>query len=91
VLKVTRERTVLSDQTKSTETAYYIASDPTIQASRAGSLVRRHWSVENELHWILDMAFREDEERHCAGNTAANLTTLRHFSLACLNVTRTEI
>lgn len=84
VLKVTRERTVLSDQTTSTETAYYIGSDSTVQASRAASLVRRHWSVENELHWILDMAFREDEARHRAGNAAANLTTLRHFSLALL-------
>jgi len=84
VLKVTRERTVLADQTTSTETAYYIGSDPTIAVSRAGALVRRHWSVENELHWVLDMAFREDEARHRAGNVASNLTTLRHFSLALL-------
>jgi predicted transposase YbfD/YdcC len=84
VLKATRERTVLADQTTSTETAYYIGSDPTIPVSQAGFLVRRHWSIENELHWVLDMAFREDEARHRAGNVAANLTTLRHFSLALL-------
>ena len=84
VLKVTRQRTVLADQTTSTETAYYIGSDPTIPVSQAGAFVRRHWSVENELHWVLDMAFREDEARHRAGNVAANLTTLRHFSLALL-------
>jgi len=33
------------------------------------------------LHWVLDMAFREDEARHRARNCAANITTLRHFTL----------
>ena len=46
--------------------------------------IRRHWSVENELHWVLDMAFREDEARHRARHTAQNLSTLRHFALNLL-------
>ncbi|MCP4448186.1 MAG: transposase [Myxococcales bacterium] len=44
-------------------------------------IIRRHWAIENALHWVLDMAFREDEARHRAKNTAQNLTTLRHFAL----------
>jgi hypothetical protein len=40
--------------------------------------------VEIELHWVLDVAFREDEARHRAGNLAANLTTLRYSSLSLL-------
>lgn len=45
--------------------------------------------VENQLHWILDMAFREDEARHRARNTAQNLTVLRHFALNLLKSTPT--
>lgn len=63
------------------ETAYYIGSDASTGARAAGKMIRRHWSIETELHWVLDMAFREDEARHRAGNTAQNMTTLRHFAL----------
>ena len=78
--KVTRERTVLSTKKTSTETAYYIGSDPSADASGAAHRIRRHGSVDNELHWVLDMAFGEDEARHRARNLAENLTTLRHFA-----------
>lgn len=81
VVKVTRERTVLSTNKTSIETAYYIGSDPACDAAGAGHRIRRHWSVENELHWVLDMAFREDEAPHHARYVAHNLTTLRHFAL----------
>jgi len=81
VAKVTRERTVLSTNKTSVETAYYIGSDRALDAAGAAHHIRRHWSVENELHWVLDMAFREDEARHRARYTAQNLTTLRHFAL----------
>jgi predicted transposase YbfD/YdcC len=81
VVKVTRERTVLATKKTSTETAYYIGSDTKPDARRTARCIRRHWSIENELHWVLDMGFREDEARHRARNLAENLTTLRHFAL----------
>ncbi len=84
LVKVTRERTVLSTNKTSTETAYYIGSSATLDAAGAALRIRRHWSVENELHWVLDMAFREDEARHRARHLAENLTTLRHFALNLL-------
>ena len=84
VARVIRERTVVAEQKTSTETAYYIGTDPTLEVSAAATIIRRHWSIENELHWVLDMAFREDEARHRARNCAANLTTLRRFSLGLL-------
>lgn len=84
VAKVIRERTVLATQKTSVETAYYIGSDAALEASRAATMIRRHWSVENELHWVLDMAFREDEARHRARHLAQNMTTLRHFALNLL-------
>jgi len=81
LVQVTRERTVLASEKTSTETAYYIGSDPRTSTAAAARTIRRHWSIENELHWVLDMAFREDEARHRARNIAENMTTLRHFSL----------
>jgi len=84
VVKVTRERTVLTTKKTSTETAYYIGSDATLDARDAAHRIRRHWSVENELHWVLDMGFREDDARHRAKNLAENLSTLRHFALNLL-------
>jgi predicted transposase YbfD/YdcC len=84
VVKVTRERTVLATRKTTTESAYYIGSDPMLDAADAARRIRRHWSVENELHWVLDMAFREDEARHRARHLAENFTTLRHFALNLL-------
>ena len=84
VLQVTRERTVLATGNTSTETAYYVGSDVNLDAADAAHRIRRHWSVENELHWVLDMAFREDEARHRARNLAENLTTMRHLALNLL-------
>jgi hypothetical protein len=45
---------------------------------------RSHWSVENSLHWVLDMAFREDESRARKDNSAENLNVLRQIALNIL-------
>jgi predicted transposase YbfD/YdcC len=81
VAKMVRERTVLSTGKTSTETSYYIGSGPGLSAAAAATTLRRHWSIENSLHWVLDMAFREDEARHRVHNISQNFTTLRHFAL----------
>lgn len=81
VMQVIRERTVLTTGKTSTETAYYIGSDRRLTVESAAQTIRRHWSIETELHWVLDLAFREDEARHRAGSTAQNMATLRHFAL----------
>lgn len=81
VVEVRRQRTVLSTEKTSTETAYYMGSHATTTAEGAAKTIRRHWGIENELHWVLDVAFREDDARHRARNTAQNMTTLRHFAL----------
>lgn len=66
-----------------TETRYYISSLPgdAIQLSTA---VRNHWHVENRLHWVLDVAFREDDSRIRTGNAAQNMAVLRHMALNLL-------
>ena len=45
---------------------------------------RNHWSVENNLRWVLDMAFREDESRARADNSAENLNVIRQIALNIL-------
>lgn len=85
LVEVHRERTDLSTHKTSTETAYYIGSKATLTAEEAGNTIRRHWAIENEHHWILDVALGEDQARHRAANVAHNMTTLRSF---CLNIVK---
>jgi predicted transposase YbfD/YdcC len=64
------------------ETRYYLTS--VTDAATFGRAVRAHWGIENGLHWVLDMAFREDECRVRAGHGAANLVVLRHMVINLL-------
>jgi predicted transposase YbfD/YdcC len=81
LIKITRERMVVTTQKTSREISYYIGSVLNVDASSIAHIIRRHWSIENELHWVLDMGFREDEARHRAKNTAQNMAILRHFAI----------
>jgi predicted transposase YbfD/YdcC len=46
--------------------------------------IRAHWGIENSLHWVLDVVFREDESRHHAGNSCENLALLRKLAIGLL-------
>ncbi len=65
------------------ETRYYISSLPA-DARVLLQVVRSHWGIENSLHWVLDMAFREDESRIRTGHAAHNLSILRRMALNLL-------
>ena len=64
----------------SSEQRYYIASAP-LTAARAAHAIRGHWQIENALHWVLDVTFREDLSRLRKGHGAANMALVRHFAL----------
>jgi predicted transposase YbfD/YdcC len=62
------------------ETRFYITS-LLLLANLMGPIVRDHWSVENNLHWTMDMIFRDDECRARTDNAPANFTTVKHMAL----------
>src|SRR5512135_2201591 len=67
----------------SDEIRYFIGS-ATATAAEYLRWVRGHWGIENSLHWVLDVCFREDDQRHWAGNSAQNLAWLRKLALCLL-------
>jgi predicted transposase YbfD/YdcC len=62
------------------ETRFYITS-LVLVATLIGPLIRDHWAVENSLHWVLDMVFRDDECRLRTDHAPANFTTIKHMAL----------
>lgn len=62
----------------------YFISSLAANARQAIKAVRGHWKVENQLHWCLDVGFREDACRIRAGHSAENLAVLRHIALNLL-------
>lgn len=62
------------------EEIHYHLLDTAVSAKKYGNLAREHWMVENSLHWILDIHFREDASTANAGNALANLALLRKIA-----------
>lgn len=65
---------------KTEQRHYFIYSCKNLTAAELMKAKRSHWSVENSLHWVLDMAFREDESRARKDFSAENFNTIRHIA-----------
>ena len=65
------------------ETRYYILSKK-LTARQFAAAVRKHWSIENQLHWQLDVTFQEDQSRLRLGHADANFSILRRTALSLL-------
>ncbi len=80
------ERTSTIGDKQTSDIRYFISSqEPDAQCF--ADAVRRHWGIENTLHWCLDVTFREDDCRIRTGHAAAIMSMLRHI---CLNLLKKE-
>ena len=62
------------------ETRYFISSLEN-DAQKLAKAIRCHWSIKNSLHWVLDVAFKEDNSRIRKDNAPANFAVLRHIAV----------
>ena len=81
LVKIRRQREIKG--VRSEQIAYYISS-LTADAATVLTAVRRHWAVENECHWVLDLIFDEDRSRIRLGESPENFSLIRQFALSIL-------
>ena len=84
------KRTIIDKATSQEKTdSHYYLSSLEMNAEKILDTVRQHWSVENNLHWCLDVGFREDECRSRIGESTENFALLRRIALMLLKKDKT--
>jgi predicted transposase YbfD/YdcC len=83
LVRIESERTNKTTLQTEKETRFFIASLPP-NAQHINGCVRTHWGIENSLHWVLDVAFHEDDSRKRAGHAAQNFSLLNRIALNLL-------
>lgn len=88
-VQITRRRQPLTGGPAETEVVYLVTSLPTHQASPTllAAFARRHWLVENRLHWVRDVTFGEDLSQVRTGNAPQVMASLRNLAIAVLRLT----
>lgn len=82
-IKIESEVFCKSTRKTTLQIRYYITS-LNENASKINQLIRQHWSIENQLHWVLDVSFNEDQSRKRAGNSAENFNIIFKSALTML-------
>ena len=77
------------EEKETTEIRYYISSERR-NGKDFARYVRKHWGIENGLHWVMDMTFREDESRVMERTIADNLSWIRRFTVTLLKQHRAK-
>lgn len=88
IVRIYSERTMKSTGEKSTEFRYYITSIKD-DAKRLNQSIRSHWAIENNLHWCLDVIFKEDGQLKRRGNAAENFNVVNKGALGLLDNEKT--
>lgn len=88
VAMVESERELIGGSSK-VERRYYLFSHEEMTAELIAGFIRGHWSVENNLHWMLDVQFQEDQSRVRTGHAAENLSRVRRLALNLLKQEKT--
>lgn len=81
--------TIEKNSVVSKQSHYFIYSCVGLNAKQIMTYKRNHWTVENNLHWVLDMAFREDESRARKDNSAENFNVIRQIAFNILKNEKT--
>lgn len=80
LIEIQSERTIKATGAKETQVRHYISSTLST-AKRFNEAIREHWGIENNLHWLLDVAFNEDNSMKRAGNAAENFSVISKIAL----------
>jgi predicted transposase YbfD/YdcC len=78
--RITSRRRALGGRAEPPQVRYFLLSKY-IPAKRLLHIVRSHWGIENQLHWVLDVVFNEDRNRTRKDNAPENLAILRKLAL----------
>lgn len=89
IIRIQTQRTIIQTGEVQTEQRFYISSllsDP----QHFNQIIRQHWSIENQLHWSLDITFREDISTKQAGNAAENFSIITKIAVNLLKNNTTK-
>lgn len=83
IISIQTQRTITQSGEMQTEQRFYITSLRTTP-EHFNQIIRAHWSIENNLHWCLDVVFKEDYSTKQAGNAAENFSMINKAALSIL-------